>query len=152
MNQIVFAGSERSESSMGVQENVQTVKDVYQAFSRGDVPGFLALMAEDVEWHVPGTYAISGTYQGHEGLVRWLQRVAQDFDIQDLQVREFVAQGDRVLVIGWERGRVKPTNRNYEAHWVMAFALRNRKVAEFREYTDTEAAASAYGATAGAAA
>jgi ketosteroid isomerase-like protein len=79
MNQIVFTGSERSETSMGVQENVQTVKYVYQAFSRGDVPGFLALMAEDVVWHVPGTYAISGTYQGHEELVRWLQRVARDF-------------------------------------------------------------------------
>jgi uncharacterized protein len=49
-----------------------------------------------------------------------------------------VAEGDRVLVMGWERGRVKPTNRNYETHWVMAFALRNGKVAEFREYTDTE--------------
>jgi hypothetical protein len=29
---------------MGVQENLQAVKDGYQAFSRGDIPGLLALL------------------------------------------------------------------------------------------------------------
>ena len=39
---------------MSTQENVQVVKDGYAAFSRGDIPGLLALLAEDVEWHIPG--------------------------------------------------------------------------------------------------
>ena len=84
---------------MGVQENIQAVKDGYQASSCGDIPGLLALLTEDVEWHHPGTYSLSGTYQGHNGVVRFLQKVDQDLNILDLQPREFVAEGDRILVL-----------------------------------------------------
>ena len=65
-------------------------------------------------------------------------------DILDFQPREFVADGDRVLVIGWERAKVKATNRTFELDWVMAFTVRNGKVVSFREYTDTKAMADAY--------
>jgi uncharacterized protein len=136
---------------MGVQDNVQAVKDGYQAFSRGDFPGLLALLTEDVEWHHPGAYSLSGTYKGHNGVARFLEKIAQDFEILDLQTREFVAEGDRVLVLGWERAKIKATNRIYEADWIHAFTLRNGKVAKFREYTDTQAIAVAYEFTARAA-
>ena len=55
--------------------------------------------------------------------------------------REFVAQGDRVLVVGFSRGRVKATNRTFEDHWVFAFTVRNGKVTNIREYIDTLALA-----------
>ncbi|HUA84184.1 MAG TPA: nuclear transport factor 2 family protein [Bryobacteraceae bacterium] len=133
---------------MGVQENVQVVKNGYQAFSRGDIPGLLALLTDDVEWHHPGGYSLSGTYQGHDGVANFFRKLAQDFDILDLQAREFVAEGDRVLVVGWERAKVRATNRTYEADWIHAFTVRDGKVAKFREYTDTQAIAAAYGSTA----
>jgi ketosteroid isomerase-like protein len=69
----------------------------------------------------------------------------------DFQPREFVADGDRVLVVGWERAKVKATNRTVELDWIMSFTLLNGKVAKFREYTDTKALADAYGAAARAA-
>jgi uncharacterized protein len=54
---------------------------------------------------------------------------------------EFVAQGDRVLVAGFSKGRVKTTNRTFEDHWVFAFTIRNGKVTNIREYIDTLALA-----------
>jgi uncharacterized protein len=146
-----FHKSERGETSMSLKVNVQAVKDGYQAFSRGDIPGLLALMTEDVEWCHPGAYSLSGTYQGHNGVAHFLQKIALDFDILDFQPREFVAEGDRVLVSGWERAKIRATNRTYEADWVHAFTLRNGKVSKFREYTDTQAIAVAYESTARAA-
>jgi hypothetical protein len=56
---------------------------------------------------------------------------------------EFVAQGDRVLVVGFSRGRVKATNRTFKDHWVFAIIVRNRKVTNIREYVDTQALARA---------
>jgi len=55
--------------------------------------------------------------------------------------REFVAQGDRVLVVGLTRGRAKATNRTFEDYWVFAFTVRNGKVTNIREYIDTLALA-----------
>ena len=35
---------------MSEQENVQTVKDLYAAFERGDIQAILGALAEDVDW------------------------------------------------------------------------------------------------------
>ena len=65
----------------------------------------------------------------------------RDFDERARECQDCVAEGDRVLVVGFERGRVKATNRTFEGHWVMAFTIRNGKVTNLREYVDTLAMA-----------
>jgi uncharacterized protein len=129
---------------MGTQENVQVVKDGYAAFGRRDIPGLLALLAEDVEWQIPGTgMPLAGIYRGRDGVASFFQKLANEAEFLEFEPREFVAEGDRVLVVGWERGKMKASNRSFEADWIMAFTVRNGKIATFREYTDTQALASA---------
>jgi ketosteroid isomerase-like protein len=57
--------------------------------------------------------------------------------------REYVAQEDRVLVVGFARGRIKATSRTWEDHWVFAITVRNGKLTNIREYIDTQALARA---------
>jgi uncharacterized protein len=54
-----------------------------------------------------------------------------------------VAQGDRVLVVGFARGRIKATNKTWEDDWVFAITVRNGKLTNIREYIDTQALARA---------
>ncbi|HEX3372190.1 MAG TPA: nuclear transport factor 2 family protein, partial [Candidatus Acidoferrales bacterium] len=97
---------------MGTAENLQIVKDGYAAFGRGDVPGLIALMAEDVVWEIPGEgLPLAGTYRGQEGVASFFQKLGGLTEILDFQAREFLAEGDRVLVVGWERVKVKATGR-----------------------------------------
>jgi len=56
---------------------------------------------------------------------------------------EFVAQGDRVLVVGFTRGKIKATNRTFEDHFVFAITVRNGRPTNIREYVDTQALARA---------
>jgi ketosteroid isomerase-like protein len=56
---------------------------------------------------------------------------------------EFVAQGDRVLVVGVATGKIKATNKTFEDHWVFAITVRNGKLTNIREYIDTQALARA---------
>jgi len=56
---------------------------------------------------------------------------------------EFVAQGDRVLVVGFATGRIKATNKTFGDHWVFAITVRNGKLTNVREYIDTQALARA---------
>jgi ketosteroid isomerase-like protein len=56
---------------------------------------------------------------------------------------EFVAQGDRVLVVGFARGRIIATKRTFEDDWVFAITVRNGKLTNIREYIDTQALARA---------
>ena len=39
---------------MSIEKNIQTVKDFFAAIGRGDRKGLLALVAEDIEWIIPG--------------------------------------------------------------------------------------------------
>jgi ketosteroid isomerase-like protein len=144
-----MTGHITSTKQTSVEDNARIVKDAYAAFGRGDIPGLLAMLAEDVEWQNPGgDYPLAGTYRGRNEVTNFIQKILQDFDILGLEPREFVAQGNRVLVAGWERATVKATNQNYEADWIHAFTVRNGKIAKFREYTDTLAIAAAHGSVA----
>jgi uncharacterized protein len=103
---------------MSVQENVQIVKEAYAAFGRGDMQGLLALFAEDIEWISPGEgLPLAGTYRGLTGVADFFQKISEMLEFSLFEPREFVAQGDRVLVVGFDRGRVKATNRTFEGHW-----------------------------------
>jgi hypothetical protein len=56
---------------------------------------------------------------------------------------EFIAQGDRVLVVGFATGRIKATKKTFEDHFVFAITVRDGKLRNIREYIDTEALARA---------
>ena len=136
---------------MDEKKNIQIVKDAYAAFGRGDIQGLLASFAEDIEWITPGEeFPLAGTYRGHAAVASFFQKVLEMFEYSSVEPREFLAEGDRVLVVGFESGRVKATNRTYEAHWVIAFTVRNGKVTNVRDYTDTLALAQAFGIAASA--
>jgi len=127
---------------MSTQKNVQIVKDLFAAMDRGDKQGLLALSAEDIEWIIPGeNWPLAGTYRGHAGLADLLQKASEMFEISHPEPPEFVAQRDRVLVVGFARGKVKATNRTFEDHFVFAITVRNGKLTNIREYIDTQALA-----------
>ena len=128
---------------MNTQENVQTVKDFFAAMGSGDKQGLLALSAEDIEWIIPGEdWPLAGTHRGHAGLADVLQKASEEVETST-EPAEFVAQGDRVMVVGVATGKIKATNRTFKDDWVFAITVRDGKVAKIREYIDTQALARA---------
>jgi ketosteroid isomerase-like protein len=129
---------------MSTQENVQIVKDFFAAIGRGDQQGLVALSDAGIEWIIPGEeWPLAGTRRGHAGLADLLQTQSETMETSFLEAREFVAQGDRVLVAGFAKGRIKATNRTWEDHWIFAITVRNGKLTNIREYVDTQALARA---------
>ncbi len=128
---------------MGTEKNVQTVRDFFAAIGRGDTKGLLALVAEDIAWIIPGRdWPLAGTYRGHAGLADLLETAARSIETST-EPREFVAQGDRVLVVGFAKGRIKATNKTFEDDWIFAITVRDGKLTSIREYVDTQALAQA---------
>ena len=129
---------------MSTQANVQIVKDFFAALGRGDKQGLLALSAEDIEWIIPGEdWPLAGTHRGHAGLENLLEKVNETVETSFAEPPEFIAKGDRVLVVGFATGRIKATNKTFEDHWVFAITVRNGKLTNIREYIDTQALARA---------
>ena len=129
---------------MSTEKNVQTVKDFFAAIGRGDREGLLALSAEDIEWIIPGKdWPLAGTRLGYAGLANLFHMHSEKVETSFMEAREFVAQGDRVLVVGFARGRILATNKMFEDDWIFAITVRNGKLTNIREYIDTQALARA---------
>jgi uncharacterized protein len=129
---------------MSIEKNVQVVKDLFAAMGSGDKQRLLSLVVEDVEWIVPGEdWPLAGTHRGHAGLADLLQKAFEMVEISYPEPPEFVAQGDRVLVVGVATGKIKATNKPFKDNWVFDITVRNGKVTKIREYIDTQALARA---------
>jgi len=131
---------------MSEQENLRLVQEGYADFGRGDVASLLGKFAEDIEWVIPGPKAnpLAGAYQGKSQVAEFFKRLSDLTEISSFEPREFVAQGDMVVALGRETGRVKSTGRTFVSEWAMAFIVRNGKVVRFQEYADTANLAAAF--------
>jgi hypothetical protein len=129
---------------MSTQENVQIVKDFFAAMGSYNKQDLLALVAEDIEWIIPGKdWPLAGTHRGHAGLADVLQKASEEIEMTYPEPPEFVAQGDRVMVVGVATGKIKATNKSFKDDWVFDITVRNGKLTNIREYVDTQALARA---------
>ena len=129
---------------MTIEENVQIVKDFFAAMGGHNKQDLLALVAEDIEWIIPGEgWPLAGTYRGHAELAAVLQKASDEVEMTYPEPPEFVAQRDRVLVVGVATGKIKATNKSFKDDWVFDITIRDRKVTKIREYIDTQALARA---------
>jgi uncharacterized protein len=129
---------------MSTQENVQIVKDFFAAMGSYNEQRLLALSAEDIEWIIPGEdWPLAGTHRGHAGLADVLQKANETVETSYPEPPEFIAQGDRVVVVGVATGKIKATKRAFKDDWVFAITVRNGKLTNIREYIDTQALARA---------
>ena len=125
-----------------IKNPVQVVKDFFAAMGRGDQPGLRALSAKNIAWIIPGKdWPLAGTYRGHAGLADLLRK--SELLETSTKLLEFVAQGDRVLVLGFAKGKILATNNTFKDDWVFAITVQKGKLTKIREYIDTQALARA---------
>ena len=129
---------------MSIEKNIQTVKDFFAAIGRGDKERLAALVAEDIEWIIPGQdWPLAGTHRGRAGVAAAFEKASEEVPFSYPEPPEFVAQGDRVLVIGFAKGKITATNKAFEDHFVFSITVRDGKLAHIRDFIDTQALARA---------
>ncbi|MBY2907687.1 nuclear transport factor 2 family protein [Rhizobium leguminosarum] len=129
---------------MSIERNVQLVKDFFAAIGSYNEHDLLALVADDIEWIIPGRdWPLAGTHRGHAELAAVLKKASEEVEMAYPKPPEFVAQGDRVMVIGVATGKIYATNKPFKDDWVFDMTVREGKIAKIREYIDTQALARA---------
>jgi uncharacterized protein len=131
---------------MNEQENLRIVQEGYTAFGRGDIATALSSYADDVDWAMPGSPDVvpyAGRRRGREQVAQFYSTFAQT---EDVELQDFIAQGDKVLVLGHYKGRVKSTGRSYTKDFIHVVTLRDGKVVKFREYVASDDMHAAFGA------
>jgi len=122
------------------QENLTLVESVYDAFGRGDIPAVLAAMSPDFRWvpaeHSP--YDRGMPYIGpNEVLQHVFLRLGADWDNFAVLSDRLIDAGDTIVMEGRYSGTYKTTGRKTNAQVVHIWVVREGKLSEFRQYTDT---------------
>jgi ketosteroid isomerase-like protein len=127
-------------------DNIQIVQDVYKNFGERNVPGVLAHFDKNVVWMRPDAPEIPfcGTYNGHEGMIKFLTLVSQTIKMTSFVPKQFLSSGDTVAVMGEDSANVISTGKSYSTHWIQVFVLKDKKIIQGRAYIDTLQIAKAF--------
>jgi ketosteroid isomerase-like protein len=100
------------------------------------------MFADDAVMHGPapsGVLPWGGTHNGRSGVAQFFKALGESLEPQQFDLNDFIAQDNKVVVLGYQKGRAKPTGRPYETEFVNVWTIRNGKFIEFRVYNDTAA-------------
>ena len=125
------------------QQNVQIVREIWDAFERGGFPA--ELFDESAEWHTASDLPDAETCRGHVAIRQMLATGWENVVDPGLQAEELLDAGDCVLVRwrGWGKGRGSGLPIDWrEAH---SYELRDGAVVTVREYRSWEEALAAAG-------
>ena len=131
---------------MGEQENTELVQRIYGSFLDGDIPAMLDSLSEDVQWVTAEVEGVptGGTRRGREQVGQFFATLSDGQEARQLEIREYVAQGDRVVALGHYAWRVRATGKVWESDFAHVLSVRDGKVTGFQEYTDTAAIRDAF--------
>jgi ketosteroid isomerase-like protein len=98
---------------MNEQANTRLVQQAYQRIHAGNMASFLTLLADDVQWKIPTMQNVpfAGTWRGRQQVGEFFRNVAAAQEQVEFAPEHFVAQDDKVVVLGHFVTRVKrPAN------------------------------------------
>jgi uncharacterized protein len=130
------------------QQNTKLIQDAYAAFGRGDIQALLGYFDDSIVWStIHGAnpaIPTSGVWRGKSGIAEFFQKLAAEQTFQTFEPREFIAQGDSVVVIGHYESTFTHNGKKFASDWVMVFTVKNGKVTRFREFADSSALNAAF--------
>jgi ketosteroid isomerase-like protein len=139
---------------MNEQRNTETARRAYELFKAGNVESLMDLYTTDADWHTPDIENVphGGRRKGREQMLQFMSLVGDNSENLHFEPREFVAEGDKVVVLGDYGWRCKATGKEYESDFVHVCTFNEEgKITTFKEYQDTAKARDSYTASAQAA-
>ena len=126
--------------------NVQLVRKGFELFLAGDIPAFLKLMAENVQWDHRGPAGVpfNRMYEGRTGVGEFFATLSETCETLAFEPREYFANGDRVVALGSFRFKGRATGKAWESDFAMAFTVQDGGVSSWRGIYDMTAEAAAF--------
>jgi ketosteroid isomerase-like protein len=120
------------------QENVETIKRVYEAWGADDLEAFLAELHPEVEWHPSIEPALEGrstTYKGHEGARQgWAEYRGEAFGRLAAEIEEIRDLGESVVVLGRFIASGRTTHIELETELGQIATFRDGKIATVHDF------------------
>ena len=118
--------------------NIDSIKQLYQAFAKGDVPTVLGVLSPEIDWTEAEGFPYAGTYHGPRAVLEGVfMRLGSEWNGFAAVADEFIDGGDTVVVLGKYSGTYKATGKSFQASFAHVWKVRDGKAIRFVQYVDT---------------
>jgi len=121
-------------------DNLKVVQDFYGALGKGDIPTVLSMITDDAEWDMPhprNVVPFGGKWKGKEEVTKFFQVMHDTVQVKGFELQEFLADKNKVIVIGKMKGVAISTGKEYENDLVAVWTVENGKIKGMRDFMDT---------------
>jgi ketosteroid isomerase-like protein len=122
-------------------DNVTLLKNLYDAFGRGDIPTVLGAMSPGIRWHQAESNPYRPTGEAWVGpdavLNNLFMRLGAEWDGFAVHPKLFHDAGDSVIVEGRYDGTYKATGKSMDTQFCHIWDVKDGKVTRFQQYVDT---------------
>lgn len=125
---------------MSAEDNVKTIKAIYEAFGRGDAAFIVENVTDDVDWATDTASTAApwyGPHHGKSGVASFFAEFAPEMTVEQFEPVCFTADDDEVNTIVKLRATRRANGRSVAMnlhHW---FVFRDGKIAFYRGTEDT---------------
>jgi hypothetical protein len=130
------------------QENVETVRQGYEAFNRGDVEWMIAQLDPEIVWEDAAEVPGSSSYRGIREVRGYLESFAQQWEEIRFEPEGILDAGEQVVALVRMVARGRASGAQVDARLAHLYELRagrGIKVLRVRTFFDRESALDAAG-------
>ena len=143
---LAVADARRDTASVSAAD-VETVRKGVEAYNQGDVEGVLAMTATDVVLVPVRALLDGGSYEGHEGVRRFMADMDEDWAEREIEVDEIRDLDRGILVLGQFRA-VGRSGVEVRQPLAWRSELRQGKLIRLQAYSDVSVALNELGLSA----
>ncbi len=118
--------------------NVEMVRRAWDLWKQGDLDRLFEFWDPGVVWDMSNFPTFPDrTYEGHDGVRRFLQEWREVWDSYEVGIDEMIELADgRVVVLAWQRGAGAHSGLEMEIHWGQINTFRNGRIVRIENYQD----------------
>jgi ketosteroid isomerase-like protein len=131
---------------MSFDDNIKLVKTTMDELMRGNPAPLLAAITDDavIKAVIPDGTPISGEFRGREGFLRYFQALGEVMEILEVQTHDYTASAGHVVILGFERARVRRTGKLLECDIATVIGVDHGKITRLVALADMSAIVDAY--------
>ena len=119
------------------ERDIESLRRIYDAFSRWDVEELVGDLAHDIEWSLPDTLPLGRNAPRPRWRAGLCIGVAGSRRGAVGRSHDFLDAGDRMVVLGRLRGRAKASGQEFEVEFAHVWTMTDGVASRLHAYFDT---------------
>ncbi len=117
-----------------------TVQALHKAYLEGNAEKVAALIHDDIDWCIYGpsrVFPFEGPRRGKAQALEVLGAIGQQFELKRYEHEQLIVEGERAAVLSQTSFVQRATGRTLSFRLINFIRVRDGKIIEFREFSDT---------------